>query len=166
MTGVSCGLAVLAVVGRLLIRVYTRRRLFLDDAFVIFGLGCLCTATALSYHMARSLPLEEALRHYSDLVISAEQTQSLLGDMEFAASIFCLVWTTTFAVKFSFLVLFWQLIQRVSKWLTRYYWAVVGTCVISWLFVISEPFMLCQYFGLSSGRFRFFIFLFGGGFVQ
>lgn len=154
-TSVSCVLAVLAVAGRLAIRLYTRRRLFLDDVFVIFGLGCLCTATALSYRMTRTLPLGEALRRYSDIVIPAEQNQSLLSDMEYAASVFCLVWTTTFAVKFSFLVLFWQLLQRVSKWLTKYYWVVVGTCVISWLFVLSEPFVLCQYFGLSTGRFHF-----------
>lgn len=154
-TGVSCILAVLAVAGRLALRVFTRRRLFLGDAFVIFGLACLCAATALSYHMTRTLPIGEALQRYSGIVILAEQNQSLLSDMEFAASVFCLIWTTTYAVKFSFLVLFWQLIQRVSKWLTRYYWVVVGTCIISWLFVISEPFVLCQYFGLSTGRFRF-----------
>ena len=154
-TGVSCVLAVLAVAGRLAIRVYTRRRLFLDDFLVIFGLGCLCTATALSYHTTRTLPLGEVYQRYSDIVISAEQNQSLLSDMKYAASVFCLVWTTTFAVKFSFLVLFWQLLQRVSKWLTRYYWVVVGTCVISWLFVISEPFVLCHYFDLSTGRFCF-----------
>lgn len=154
-TGVSCALAALAVAGRLTIRIYTRRRLYLHDVFVIFGLGCLCTATALSYRMTRTLPLGEVLRRYSDTMILAEQNQSLLSDMEYAASVFCLIWTTTFAIKFSFLVLFWQLLQRVSKWLTRYYWVVVGTCIISWLFVISEPFVLCQYFGISTGQFPF-----------
>lgn len=153
-TGVSCVITTLAVAGRLAIRIYTRRRLYLHDVVVIFGLGCLCTATALSYRMTRTLPLGEVLRRYSDTVISAEQNQSLLSNMEYAASVFCLIWTTTYAIKFSFLVLFWQLLQRVSKWLTRYFWVVVGTCIISWLFVISEPFVLCQYFGISTGRFR------------
>ena len=58
-TGVSCVLTALAVVGRLAIRIYTRRRLYLHDVFVIFGLGCLCIATVLSYRMTRTLPLEE-----------------------------------------------------------------------------------------------------------
>lgn len=149
--GVFFGLAVLSVVGRMVARVYTRRRLYLDDAFLIFGLVCLCAATVLAYMNTRTMFLVEAIQRYFSIVIPADQAQPLLSAMAFGVSVLCLTWTATFAVKFSFLVMFWHLIQRVSKWLTRYYWAVVATCVISWMFVICEPFILCQYFGLDTG---------------
>lgn len=151
--GIFFCLAVFSVIGRMVTRIYTRRRLFLDDAFLLFGLTCLCAATVLCYQMVRTMFLVEALQRYSDIVIPADQDQPLLNAMAIGVSVLCLTWTTTFAVKFSFLVLFWHLIQRLSKWLSRYYWAVVGTCAISWMFVICEPFVLCHYFGADTGSF-------------
>lgn len=101
----------------------------------------------------RTIYLVEALQRYSDIMIPSDQNGSLLSGMALAVSYFCLTWTTMFAVKFSFLALFWHLIHRVSVWLSRYYCAVVGTCVVSWMFVIVEPFVLCHYFGLAGSRF-------------
>lgn len=149
--GVFFCLAAISVIGRMVTRIYTRRRLFLDDAFLVFGLTCLCAATVLCYRMIRTLCLVEALQRYSDIIIPADQVHPLLNAMAIGISVLCLTWTVTFAVKFSFLTLFWHLIQRTSKWLNRYYWAVSVTCVISWMFVICEPFVLCHYFGADTG---------------
>lgn len=151
--GVFFCLAVIGVTGRIVTRIYTRRRLFLDDAFLVFGLACLCAATVLCYRSVRTLCLVEALQRYSDIIIPVDQIKPLLNAMAIGVSVLCLTWTTTFAVKFSFLTLFWHLIQRTSKWLNRYYWAVTGTCLISWMFVICAPFVLCHYFGADTGGF-------------
>lgn len=146
---------VICVTGRLITRIYTRRRLFLDDAFLVIGVVFLGAATVLSYRMARTSGLVEALQRYSDIIIPLDQAKPLLNAMALAVTFLCLTWTTTFTVKFSFLALFWHLVQRTSKWLTRYYWVVTGTCVISWMVVICVPFVLCHYFGAEAGRFVF-----------
>jgi hypothetical protein len=57
-----------------------------------------------------------------------------------------LLWTATFAVKFSFLAYFRQLVQSVANMRT-YFWIVVAFTIVSWMFVIGEPFILCHYFG-------------------
>lgn len=136
-------------------RIYTRRRLFLDDAFLVLGLAFLGAATVLSYRMARTSALVEALQRYTDIIIPLDQAKPLLNSMAIAVTFLCLTWTTTFAVKFSSLAFFWHLIQQTSKWLKRYYWTVTRTCVISWMFVICQPFMLCHYFRAETGRFVF-----------
>lgn len=150
--GFFFGLSSLSVMGRMVTRIYTRRRLFLDDAFVGFGLACLGSATVLCLGMVHTLFVVEAIQRYSDIVISLDQVKPLLNAMAIGVSVSCLTWTTMFAVKFSFLILFWHLIQRTSKWLNRYFWTVTGTCVIGWMFVICEPFMLCHHFGAASCR--------------
>lgn len=43
--GLFFAVAVFTVIGRLITRIYTRRRLYLDDAFLVFGLLCLCGTT-------------------------------------------------------------------------------------------------------------------------
>lgn len=133
-------------------RVYTRRRLFLDDAFLIFGLICLCAATTLSYMFARTMFVKEAMQRYPNVVIPPDQYKPLESAMAVGVSFLCLTWTTMYAVKFSFLALFWNMVQKMSKCLSRYYWGVVATCVISWMFMICEPFILCRYFGREAGR--------------
>jgi hypothetical protein len=50
------------------------------------------------------------------------------------------------------LALFWNMVQKMSKCLSRFYWGVVATCVISWMFAICVPFILCHYFGREAGR--------------
>lgn len=153
--GIFFGLAVLSVTGRMVTRIYTRRRLYLDDALLLLGLTCLSAATVLCYRWVRTMCLVAALQRYSEIIIPLDQINPLLHAMAVGVSVLCLTWTTTFVVKFSFLALFWHLIQRTSKWLTRYYWAVTVTCVISWMVVLCEPFVLCHYFGADTGEFVF-----------
>lgn len=155
LAGLLFTLACLSVAGRIVTRVYTRRRLFLDDAFLIFALACLCGASVLCFQMLRTLFLFEALIRSSAIVVPNDQYRPLLRAWAVSVSYFCLTWTTMFGVKFSFLALFWNLIQHVSQRLLRYYWTVVGTCVVVWMFVICEPFIQCHYFGIHSGRVSF-----------
>lgn len=55
-----------------------------------------------------------------------------------------------YCVKFSFLVVFRHLIDRLPG-LTSYWKAVVVACAISFAFAMSSPFIGCPYFGLESG---------------
>lgn len=60
-------------------------------------------------------------------------------------SLSCLIWTATFFVKFSFLALFKGLIGRVSRRIDIYYWIVVVFTMLSWLSVLTHPFLFCKF---------------------
>lgn len=64
---------------------------------------------------------------------------------------FALTWTTIFAVKISFLIFFKKLINRVTKILT-YYWIVSIITLLSWLFNVLEPFVMCKDLNQTVGR--------------
>lgn len=62
-----------------------------------------------------------------------------------------LLWTATFAVKFSFLAFFRQLVRSVER-IQVYYWVVVGFTALTWMFVVAQPFILCHHFGAESSK--------------
>ena len=140
------GLAALCVIGRIIARIYTRRRLFLDDCFLIFGLLCLSAGTGLVHAFCRTIFVVEAVKMDPTIVVPLDQLQHLAQTYAILDSFLCVMWTTTFAVKFSFLALFRLLIRRVSKSITTYYWIVVAITIVTWIFLVGEPFILCPYF--------------------
>ena len=71
------GLAVLCVTGRIATRLYTRRRLFLDDGFLIFGLMCLGAGTGLIHVYCRTIFVVQATKMDPTIVIPIDQDQSL-----------------------------------------------------------------------------------------
>jgi len=57
---------------------------------------------------------------------------------------------TVYCVKFSFLVFFRHLIDRLPG-MTTYWKTVVVVCAISFAGAMSSPFIGCPYFGIESG---------------
>lgn len=62
-----------------------------------------------------------------------------------------LAWTAIFCAKFSFLALFRLLIVAVTGRIKTYFWFVVGSTALTWVFVVVEPFILCPYFNEQAG---------------
>ena len=137
---------------RLALRIFTRRKLFLDDYILLFGLACLGAATGLVYSFSQLIFLSNAVRLDSTVFPTLDETNQLINSLKIIDSFLALIWTTTFAVKLSFLVFFKQLIERVSKKITIYYWVVVVFTIVTWMFLVSEAFILCPYFGLKTGE--------------
>ncbi|MCJ1252195.1 hypothetical protein MMC30_009442, partial [Trapelia coarctata] len=150
--GTVYGIAVLTLATRTIIRIHTRRRLYIDDAFLLFSFLCLTCATGLVFTFLRNMFISEASRVDPDAVITLEDLVKLTNSMAIVDTFLALAWTTTFCVKFSFLALFRLLIHRVSGPITIYYWCVVGFTTITWAFIVSESFILCPYFGLETIR--------------
>ncbi|MCJ1390693.1 hypothetical protein MMC18_003554 [Xylographa bjoerkii] len=148
--GVLYGTAAIAVSLRIITRIYTLHRLYLDDVFLVFGFLCLTTATGISLHFAKLVYLTEAYDMGLMVDVSYTSFIALTYLTVLLDSFLILVWTSNFCVKFSFLALFHMLIRRVSAALTIYYWVVVGACIISWMFLCSEIFIVCPYFGVES----------------
>lgn len=150
--GTLFAVAVLTVAARVSVRLYTRRRLYLDDCFLIFGLICLSGATGLTLTFVRNMFISEALRLDPTVVVRVDQLLALTNSMAVVDSFLALAWTAIFSVKFCFLALFRLLIRQVSKKLTVYYWCVVGFTVTTWAFLVSEGFILCPYFGAETAK--------------
>ena len=150
--GLFCGIATVTVIVRLALRIFTRNKLQLGDYLVLFGLACLGAATYLIYDFARMIFLSNAVRLDPSVIPTFGEIAQLMDSLKIIYSFLALIWTTTFAVKLSFLVFFKKLIDRVSKKITLYYWFVVVFTVVSWMFIVSEPFILCPYFGIETGK--------------
>lgn len=144
-------MAFLSVAARVFIRIHTRR-FGLDDYLVLFAFVCLSGSTSVIMKYTRILFIMEATLFNPAYVYTIEDNIESRNSLAVVDCLRSLTWTTTFFVKFSFLVLFRQLISCVSKKITVYFWVVVLFTVPAWAFTCCEPFVSCHYFGESRRR--------------
>ncbi|ORY70234.1 uncharacterized protein BCR38DRAFT_503520 [Pseudomassariella vexata] len=154
--GVCFGLALLSVVARAVIRLRTRRQLSLDDYLIFLAAAFLSAATGLMYHLCDEFYLSTAIQKDMSIVFRLDLQQFnaiVINAVQENATFLIIAWTTTFFVKFSFLAFFKGLIRLVDR-IKYYYWTVVVFTVVSWMFLVSEPFILCSDFGYASCTLR------------
>ena len=123
--GARFGIAVLVVIARVGIRIYTRCQLRLDEYFILFGLFCLCAATGVLLSIVRELFLAEALGIDPIMKLTTGDIRSIAGMVVLQLSFRSLAWTTIVCVKFSFLALFHLLIRRLPGGIRIYNWVCV-----------------------------------------
>ncbi len=150
------GLAVLCVIGRIIARIHTCRRLFLDDCFLIIGSLYLGAGTGLVYGFCQTIFVVEAIKMDPTVVVPLDQYKGISQAYAILDAFLCVMWTTNFAVKISFLALFRLLIRRVSKLITTYYWIVVAITTVTWMFLVAVPFILCPYFQPDQQQHEYF----------
>lgn len=140
----------MSFIARIGARIHTSRSLYLDDYIVLAGVICLCAAAGIVFKNSNNYSLgNAALQDPSLSNMSPHQIDELFKPYKYIYA--ALIWTTIFAVKFSFLIFFKKLIERVTK-IHTYYWIVIVITVISWLFTLVEPFIICPHFGYSTRR--------------
>lgn len=155
--GVLTSLALCCFVARVAVRLTYQKHLRLDDAFLILAAACLCAATGILYHVCYFLYLHSAaLLVPQVLPYVLSDFDELLQLQKKVYPFLALVWTTTFAVKGCFLAFMRPLVWNISRTVNWYYWFIVIFCVISWAFVIVDPFIICPYFGLDAGGYYLF----------
>ncbi|KAI0596337.1 hypothetical protein F4775DRAFT_564971 [Biscogniauxia sp. FL1348] len=151
--GVLTGLALCCFVARMAIRLRYHKRLSLDDAFLLLSAACLCAATGILYHICYFLYLHSAALFAPQLLpYLLANYDELLGLQKKVYPFLALIWTTTFAVKGCFLAFMRPLVWHISRAVNWYYWFIVGFCVVSWAFVIADPFIICPYFGADGTK--------------
>lgn len=135
-------------------KIHTRRALTLDDYFLLLSLACLTGAAILVLKFTRIIYIVEALELDRPLntQFSSEDLSAALDAISVIDASWCLMWTSTFFVKFSFLALFRLLIRRLSKSISIYYWTVVVLTGLTWPFMVSKPFIFCQKFGAAASK--------------
>lgn len=139
------------VAARIGFRLRLYQRLDLDDFFLLFGLACLCGATGIILSSVRNIFLTETLLvDKSFRLTNDEALRNANTAMGIIVSFLFLTWTVVISVKFSFLALFNLLIQRISWRVKFYYWFVVVFTAITWIYMVSEAFIICPAFGVRS----------------
>ncbi|KAF2756236.1 hypothetical protein EJ05DRAFT_512766 [Pseudovirgaria hyperparasitica] len=149
--GIFFGISVLTLLARLTTRLTTQRRLALDDYFLIFALACLCVSAAMLFVNAEAYFLDNAIQHDVTLAyrLTPKELDMVINGTTPLKTFLCLAWTAIFCVKFSFLAFFYNLIDRV-RGIRIWYWSVVVFTIVTWMFLVSEPFILCPYSGVDS----------------
>lgn len=146
--GALYGVAILIVAARIGTRWRLRQRLYLDDFSLLFGLACLCGATGIILVSVRKIFVIEALLVDHSFLFTVEVALSVADTAPAMINSFVfLTWTVVISAKFSFLALFRLLIQRISWKITFYYWFVVVFTGFTWIYMVSEAFIICPAFG-------------------
>lgn len=147
------GLALCCFLARMAIRLTYQKRLRLDDAFLILAATCLCIGTGILYHITYLLYMHAAVLLAPEVL---GEVFANFGELRNAQKkvypLLAMFWTTIFAVKGCFLVYMHPLVWHISRAVKWYYWFVVGSCMISWMVVIVDPFIICPYFGADASE--------------
>ena len=91
--------------------------------------------------------VDEAAETDATIVITLAEISLLFGSLTTIDATFCIIWTAIFSTKASFLALFGQLIKRVSRKLSIYYWCAVILTFLGWVFFECELFIVCPHGG-------------------
>lgn len=153
--GTLFGIAVLTLSARVITRIYYRRRLYLDDFFLLFGVVCLSGATGLVLNFSRIIFAYEVLTLDPHIVVSIQELSKMKSSLAVTHASDFLTWTTIYCAKFSFIALFRKLIRRTSKRITIYVRFVATCTFVSWMIAASRTFIVCHYFGPESGNINF-----------
>jgi hypothetical protein len=153
--GVLFGTAILSFFGRITIRLASRRRLFLDDGFLTVAFVCLIGGTAICYTRINMIYLEFAVLRGDQIaaLLAFQQIDNLFEQSKWQLAYLLLLWTTIFAVKWSYLAFFFPLLRAMPRKLIFYYRFSVAFSIISWLFlVVGEQLITCPYVGKAAGQ--------------
>ncbi|KAI1074019.1 hypothetical protein F5B20DRAFT_565233 [Whalleya microplaca] len=150
--GFLFGFASLAFFGRIVIRLWSRRRIFLDDGFLIVSFICLVGSTAIFYKRARFIYLIFALMRGDEvaLLIASQEIADIYDQTNWSFAYMTFLWTCIFMVKFCYFAFFHTLIQSMPKALIRYYWTAVVVTVAAWIYLPLQQLIVCPYFGSNS----------------
>lgn len=149
------GFAILSFFGRIIIRLASRRRLFLDDGFLALAFLCLVGGTAILYTRISMIYLEFSVLRGDQIaaLLAFQQIDNLFEQSKWQLAYLLLLWTAVFAVKWCYLAFFYPLLRSMPLKFIYYYWFSVAFSIVSWLFlVVGEQLITCPYVGKASGQ--------------
>jgi hypothetical protein len=133
--GILFGIALVSFVGRISIRLFTQRRLYTDDGFLVVALACLCAGTVMLYERIEIIYLTSAVLQNNHTALQIAVQMDNFYDPKWQCYIFTL-WTTVFAVKWCYFAFFHPFLQAMSNWKCFIFYYRFSICfsVVSWLF--------------------------------
>lgn len=152
-TGILVGLVLLAAGARIAIQIKHRHRIFLSDAFLLFACLCLCVGTGMLYWFFDSLYLIQAA--YNDpfsVALPLNFLDVLTYSLKLLFAYQTIIWTTIYAIKFSFLAFFRPLLVHLSGLKT--WWTCVSVATaLAWGFCAVGVFVICPHFDLLASKY-------------
>ncbi|KAL9101519.1 MAG: hypothetical protein Q9163_003229 [Psora crenata] len=143
-------IAVLASIGRTVIRIRMKKGFQLDDAFLALALTTLTAGTALLYVGRDALYTAQALLINPMLALTMDNIMpDILLYQKVYLSALSLTWVTIFTVKIAFLHLFRQLICRMPR-MIRCWWIVAVATALSFVFCFCDTFISCFKIGMDA----------------
>ena len=114
----------MSLCARFYIRIRLQKKVFFSDAFLLFGTCCLICAVAILFTFAESMYQVEEWTNEDLIPESNAPFEQLVWYYQKMITVtFILTWSCIASVKFSFLLLFRKLVQRIRS-LTVYWWLV------------------------------------------
>ncbi|KAI1821134.1 hypothetical protein F4861DRAFT_485397 [Xylaria intraflava] len=148
------GISSLAFIGRIAIRLLSRRRVYPDDIILTTGFLSLIGATFIFYERARTIYLVFGLSMNDEEItlIASQEIANIYDQLNWSFGYTATLWTTIFSVKLCYFALFRTLIQSMPVHFVRYYWTAIVLSVLAWIYLVVQPLISCPYFGASSSK--------------
>lgn len=148
-------LALLALLGRILIRLTSRGKLQLDDFLLLFAVVCLSSSTAIMFKVAPNYYLTQALIRGDEdaIAIAGPRLKTLAQHYNWTVANIILSWTAVFGVKASYFALFYPMMSVMSRRVVWFFWASVGLSAVAWfVLAFGSNFILCKELGTAAGK--------------
>lgn len=140
------GICLISACARFYIRIRVQKQLFLDDAFLIFGICCFICALAILFTYIDDMYMTAAfLFHLKNMELSPDFVQKSFDYQKMAAVSLILSWCSIVSVKLSFLFLFRRLIDRVTVMVIYWRFVAVFNVAIAG-YGAAEYILACPYF--------------------
>ncbi|KAH8767519.1 hypothetical protein F5883DRAFT_671189 [Diaporthe sp. PMI_573] len=152
--GLLFALASLAFIGRIVIRIWSRKRIFLDDGFLIVSFASLVASTAIFYERARIIYLVFSFMSNDPVIslIASQEIDDASAQSNWSFAYITFLWTTIFMVKFCYFAFFHTLLLSMPRLWIRYYWTAIVVTTMSWLYLIVQQLITCPYLGSSASK--------------
>lgn len=138
--------ALLITALRLAVRYRHLKRLFWDDAFAIAGIVCLTAMAILNQTSRDAIYLIELMASGGTpgppFTTTEKISSTIIAQMKMQFFFMMLFWTTLWSVKGSLLMFYRRLFIGVDGYM-KWWWAVVGFCILTWLVSVLTNFMDC-----------------------
>lgn len=143
-------IAIFFVFVRTVIRFRYQKQFLLDDAFLYFGVICLCVAVGLLLQFSEAMYATENYIITGEGEYRANRVSELARFDKNSDAYLALTYTTLFSVKLGFLFFFRILVRRVRK-MAIYWWTVLAIMIVAWpVSIVAATAPSCPVFGINS----------------
>ena len=148
------GIAIIAAAARIIIRLWLRTRLRLDDYLLLCSCVCLTAGTGLLYYGIPSIFFGAELTFNPAAVLAAGVNEAaILHQVDLIPKVnwayLVLSWLTIFFVKFGFLSVFRHLVDRIPS-MYGYWKGVLIFTGLVFAFAVCDGFIACPKLGIKT----------------
>jgi hypothetical protein len=140
-------IALVITILRLAVRYRHLKRFFWDDAFAISAMVCLTGMAILNELSRNAIYLTELIASGGTpgppFTTAEKISSAMIAQSKMQFSFMMLFWTCLWSVKGSLLMFYRRLFIGVDGYM-KWWWVVVGSCILTWLISVLTDFMDCM----------------------